>query len=264
MPEELNRVVTDHLSDLLFATEPAALLNLRREGIPDERVHLVGNVMIDTLEKHRARAARSDVLARLELAERAYAVCTLHRPSNVDDPLVLERILAALDEIAAEVPIVFPVHPRTRARLAETAIGRRIGAGASAPLPAPSAAGVGEQGRRGGGWRLTEPLGYVDFLRLMDRAALVLTDSGGIQEETTALGVPCVTLRENTERPITVEEGTNVLAGCDPASIVRHARAALAGGARAGGRPSLWDGHAARRIALVLEAATEERWRSPA
>jgi UDP-N-acetylglucosamine 2-epimerase (non-hydrolysing) len=238
MPEELNRIVTDQLADLLFVTEPAGVENLRREGVPEARVHLVGNVMIDTLEKHRARAAASDVLSRLELPDRGYAVVTLHRPANVDDAAVLERLVGALLAIAERVPIVFPVHPRTRARLAASDAGRRLAASSAA--------------------RLTEPLGYLDFLRLLDRAALALTDSGGIQEETTALGVPCVTLRDNTERPITVSEGTNVLAGRDPEAIVALALGALARGASAAvRRPALWDGRAAERIVDVLEARFE-------
>jgi UDP-N-acetylglucosamine 2-epimerase (non-hydrolysing) len=238
MPEELNRVVTDHLSDLLFASEPAAVENLRAEGIRGSRVRLVGNVMIDTLEKHRARAAVSDVLSRLEVAPRGYAVCTLHRPSNVDDPAVFARILGALERVGARAPVVFPVHPRTRARLAQRDAAR---------LAASRAV------------RLCDPLGYLDFLRLMDDAAVVLTDSGGIQEETTVLGVPCVTLRENTERPITLSEGTNVLAGRDPEAIVRHALDAIdarrpARRAPPGRRPALWDGRAAERIVDALAA----------
>ncbi|MFL5263918.1 MAG: non-hydrolyzing UDP-N-acetylglucosamine 2-epimerase [Anaeromyxobacteraceae bacterium] len=230
MPEELNRVVTDHLSDLLLTPSADADRNLAREGIPPERVARVGNVMIDSLLAALPRARERGVPARLGVARGGYAVVTLHRPSNVDDPAVLARLLGALAELARELPVVFPVHPRTRARLAE-------------PGMASSAAAL----------RLEEPLGYLDFLSLVDGARLVLTDSGGLQEETTALGIPCLTLRENTERPITVDAGTNEVVGTDPARILAAARAALAG-AKAGRCPELWDGKAGERVAEALIA----------
>jgi UDP-N-acetylglucosamine 2-epimerase (non-hydrolysing) len=231
MPEEINRVLTDAISDLLFVTEPAGVANLRHEGLAPEKVHLVGNVMIDTLLACRELAARSDVLLRLGLTARHYGVLTLHRPAAVDHPVALGQICNALEEIQRTTPLVFPVHPRTRGNLEQTGLLPRL------------------QGWPG--LRLVDPLGYLDFLKLMSEAALVLTDSGGIQEETTVLGVPCLTLRENTERPITVEHGTNQLVGLDPVRILdgyRHI------GDRHGAPrvPALWDGRAAERIADIL------------
>ncbi len=246
MPEEVNRRVTDTLSDLLFASEPSGSQNLLAEGVPADRVHFVGNVMVDALRASRGRIALSDAVERFGVTARGYAVLTLHRPENVDDPERATTLLGALEEILADVPVVFPVHPRTRERLrALPAWGRLEG---SAAL------------------RLTPALGYVDFLRLVEQSALVLTDSGGLQEESTALGVPCLTLRDNTERPVTVERGTNRLVGTDPAAIVAATRAILAGAAPkaaalgdtfAGASshelaPELWDGHAAERIADIL------------
>jgi UDP-N-acetylglucosamine 2-epimerase (non-hydrolysing) len=232
MPEEVNRVLTDAVSDLCFITEPEAHDNLLREGVPAERIHHVGNVMIDTLFRFRERAAASPVLDTLGLTPGQFAVLTLHRPSNVDEPGSLARLLHAIGPIQQEIPIVFPVHPRTRNRL------RQI------PDVAISGAGL----------LAVEPLGYLDFLQLMANARCVLTDSGGIQEETTALGIPCLTLRRNTERPITVTQGTNRLVGGDPAAItgawdeIRHGRWP------AGRLPELWDGKAAERIARVIVA----------
>jgi UDP-N-acetylglucosamine 2-epimerase (non-hydrolysing) len=239
MPEEINRIVTDALSDLLFVTEESAIANLEKEGIAGEKVHFAGNVMIDTLLRHRERAHRSDVLERLGLVEGRYAAVTLHRPSNVDHPDTFGEILAALREIAEELPIAFPCHPRTRDRLA------RFGLEHAAPQS--EAAGCASTRRNG--LVLTDPLGYLDFIRLADGAALILTDSGGVQEEATALGVPCLTLRENTERPVTLTHGTNTLTGCRRPAIVAAARKALAAG-RPPSRelPPLWDGHAAERI----------------
>jgi UDP-N-acetylglucosamine 2-epimerase (non-hydrolysing) len=228
MPEEVNRRITDTVSDLLFVTEPAGLDNLRREGVPDDRVFLVGNVMIDTLYAMRARAARSAIRERLGLSRRPFALLTLHRPSNVDDPDDLARLLGVLDEeVATRLPLVFPVHPRTRARLASL------------------------DALRPPRWLLVEPVGYLDFLSLQSEAKLVLTDSGGVQEETTVLGVPCVTLRDNTERPVTIAEGTNVLAGTTRAGIAAAVRAAL-DAPRAPRTPHLWDGRAAERVVRVL------------
>ena len=228
MPEEINRVLTDQISELLFTTERAAAANLAREGIDASRVHFVGNVMIDTLSLFLAKAVAPDGLAK-----QGYAVLTLHRPSNVDDPQTLGRLLRVLGELSAKIPIVFPAHPRTVQRLAA--------------LPQAKALS-------GDRFMQRPPLGYLEMLGLMRDAKLVLTDSGGIQEETTALGVPCVTLRENTERPITVEEGTNTVVGSDPARIVAVVDGILAGGGKRGRRPELWDGKAAERIAAVLAA----------
>jgi UDP-N-acetylglucosamine 2-epimerase (non-hydrolysing) len=230
MPEELNRIVTDHLSDLLLTPSPDADRNLAAEGIADGKVARVGNLMIDTLHAHLPRARALAVPERLGLVRGRYAVVTLHRPSNVDDPAVLSRLLAALARVARELPVVFPVHPRTRARLA-------------APDLAKAAAAL----------KLVEPQGYLEFLSLTSAARLVLTDSGGLQEESTALGVPCLTLRENTERPITVAEGTNEVVGTDPERIVAAALRALEG--RVSARcPALWDGRAAERAADAIGA----------
>jgi UDP-N-acetylglucosamine 2-epimerase (non-hydrolysing) len=236
MPEEINRLVTDQLSDLLLTPSEDADRNLLAEGIPAERVRFVGNVMIDSLFKQLKSAGSSRVREELEVAGGDYAVVTLHRPSNVDEPRVLGGILSALTRISKHLPVVFPIHPRTRKNLGEFGL---LG-------------GVAEGGRV----RLVEPLGYLDFLRLYSGARLVLTDSGGIQEETTALGIPCLTLRENTERPVTVELGTNRVVGNDPVRIVAEAEEALArdGQEEPPRAPPLWDGHAAERI---LDALTE-------
>ena len=230
MPEEINRLLTDAISQWLFVSEPSGVANLRREGVPDDRVFLVGNVMIDTLLACRDRAEASPVLERFGLADRGYAVLTLHRPANVDDPAAFARLFGAIAGLAAELPVVFPVHPRTRKALAA----------------------VGAEGHRG--LILTEPLGYLDFLKLTAHARLVLTDSGGVQEETTVLGVPCLTLRANTERPVTCDQGTNQLVGLDPARIAAAARAVLAAPPGPGRVPDLWDGQAARRVVDVLMA----------
>ena len=231
MPEEINRVVTDAVSDLLFCTEQAAVENLAREGIDAGRIFLVGNVMVDTLLDHRERAGASQVLETLGLAPRAYAVLTLHRPSNVDDRTVLAGILDALDRIQAELPVVAPLHPRLRTALARAGLDGRVAA-MDRLMP-------------------IDPLGYVDFLKLMSDARIVLTDSGGIQEETTILRVPCLTLRENTERPVTIEVGTNRLVGTDAAHIVAAFHEALSG-PRPGRTPPFWDGRSADRIVATL------------
>jgi UDP-N-acetylglucosamine 2-epimerase (non-hydrolysing) len=234
MPEEVNRVLTDAVSDLLFTTEPVAGENLAREGIPPDRIHFVGNVMIDTLFRYRERARQSDVLDRLALAPGGYAVLTLHRPSNVDDEGTLGMLLGAVARIQAEIPVVFPVHPRTRRRLEALA-------GVLPPMP---------------GLRLADPLPYLDFLQVMAEARCVLTDSGGIQEETTALRIPCLTLRHNTERPVTVARGTNRIVGTEPAGIYESWRKVAEDKWPAGELPELWDGKAAARIVRVLlEAA---------
>ncbi|MFF4689772.1 non-hydrolyzing UDP-N-acetylglucosamine 2-epimerase [Streptomyces sp. NPDC001307] len=225
MPEEVNRVATDRVSDYLLAPSPDAVENLRAEGYREDQIHLVGNVMIDTLLANLERARTSDVLDRYGLGRGEYGLVTLHRPANVDDPGVLAALLKAMGEIAGRCPLVLPVHPRAAGRLTEIGVP--------------------------GGIRLVPPAGYLDFIALQDSARLVLTDSGGVQEETTALGVPCVTLRDNTERPITVERGTNVLAGRDPARVVTTVNRVL-DDPPAPRRPELWDGHASDRIADVL------------
>ncbi|MEZ4333562.1 MAG: UDP-N-acetylglucosamine 2-epimerase (non-hydrolyzing) [Myxococcota bacterium] len=235
MPEEINRILTDAVSEWLFTTEPAAETNLRHEGVPGEKIHFVGNVMIDTLLAHRERAQRLDTLARLGLTPRGYAVLTLHRPSNVDSPDQLRRLFGVLSRLGERIPVVFPVHPRTRNAIEKNLQGERIGL------------------------RMTEPLGYLEFLRLLMDAQMVLTDSGGIQEETTALGVPCLTLRANTERPVTVTEGTNTVVGTDPSAIETAIEKRLAAPWPAERRPSLWDGRAAERIVDVLERDLSER-----
>jgi UDP-N-acetylglucosamine 2-epimerase (non-hydrolysing) len=238
MPEEINRLLTDQIADLLLTPSADADRNLLAEGVPAERIRLVGNVMIDSLVKHLALSRRSRAREELGVGEGEYAVVTLHRPANVDDAGVLRGIVGALAEISRRLTVVFPAHPRTRGRLAEFGL---LEAFAAAP-----------------GLRLVEPLGYLDFLRLYSGAALVLTDSGGIQEETTALGIPCLTLRENTERPITVEMGTNKVVGTDPARILGEAETALAlRRADAPARvPPLWDGKTAERI---LDALIESK-----
>ena len=234
MPEEINRLLTDQISDLLLTPSRDADANLLAEGIPPSRIRFVGNVMMDSLFKHLARAEGSGVREELGLAGRDYAVLTLHRPSNVDDVDVLGRILSAVERIAERLPVVFPAHPRTLKNLDEFGLAERL--------------------ERGARVRLIEPLGYLDFLRLYSGARLVLTDSGGIQEETTALGIPCLTLRENTERPVTVELGTNVLVGTDPERIVCSALDALDGrpSDRTPRVPPLWDGKTADRILDAL------------
>lgn len=232
MPEEVNRLLTDAISDLLLVSEPSGLENLRREGVPDERVCFVGNVMIDTLLSNRDKAERSDVLQRLELTERGYNVVTLHRPSNVDDVATMSRILDVFEEVQRDLPIVFPMHPRTLNNLARLGLKDRIDGMA--------------------GLRVTEPLGYLDFLKLTANAAVVLTDSGGIQEETTILGVACLTMRENTERPVTITHGTNELVGTDPEKILAAYRGRRANPIVDPPTPEKWDGKAAERIAAAL------------
>ncbi len=232
MPEEVNRLLTDAIADFLFVSEESGLDNLKREGVDGSKVHFVGNVMIDTLLANRKRAEKSDVLRRLGLDARPFVTLTLHRPSNVDDPRVLTGILDSVHQAAREVDVVFPAHPRTVRRMQESGLGDRLSG-----LP---------------GLRVIEPLGYLDFLRLLADSRAVLTDSGGVQEETTILGVPCITLRENTERPVTCSVGTNRLVGMEPGRIVAALRDALEGRRAPGGIPPLWDGRAAERIAAVL------------
>lgn len=242
MPEEINRLVTDALADLLLTPSRDADQNLLGEGIRPEKIRFVGNVMIDTLFRNIERARNSQTLARFALEPRRFCAMTLHRPSNVDDKRTLAGILDALDEIQRRLPIIFPVHPRTRARLEEFGLMDSVAKQSSLIL--------------------TEPLGYLDFLQLYSNSRLVLTDSGGIQEETTALGIPCLTLRPNTERPITVTEGTNRVVGNDPEVIKREAMSALEQAARSNRVPKLWDGRAAIRIVDAIEEAGDERQKS--
>jgi UDP-N-acetylglucosamine 2-epimerase (non-hydrolysing) len=233
MPEEINRLVTDQISDLLFTPSEDADRNLFAEGIPSERIRLVGNVMIDSLMLYLERARESLVLEKLGLFGKEFAVLTLHRPSNVDDLVTFTRILGALEKISRRLPIIFPVHPRTRKTIADLGLAGRI-----------------DQAKN---LRLIDPLGYIDFLGLYSRARLVLTDSGGIQEETTALGIPCLTLRSNTERPITVEMGTNTIVGTDANKIVSAAFEHLdMAEAKPYRIPPLWDGQTAGRILDAL------------
>jgi len=232
MPEEINRTLTDHVSAYLFTPSADADNNLVHEGIPAARIFRVGNVMIDTLRKYSPRARARQAAAALNLAPRTYAVLTLHRPSNVDDPAAFGRILDGLEAILPRCPVVFPVHPRTRRRLAEFGLEARL--------------------ERLGNLRLCAPLGYLAFVSLLMEARFVMTDSGGIQEETTALGVPCLTLRENTERPITAELGTNRVIGTHPDRIAAEGARLLDGAEHRGQIPPLWDGQTARRIVEIL------------
>ena len=232
MPEEINRLATDAIADHLFVTERSGLEHLRREGVPDERVHFVGNVMIDSLVHFRTKAAETSVLDDLGVEPKGYALVTMHRPRNVDDPERLAEVVRILEVVAERYPVVFPVHPRTRKNLADAGLDDRL-------------AGLD-------GVRLLEPVGYLEFLKLMEHAAAVVTDSGGIQEETTYLGVPCLTLRPNTERPVTVEVGTNVLLPLDAERVAERIRDVAAGRFKQGTVPPLWDGKAAERIAEIL------------
>ena len=233
MPEEINRLVTDRLSSLLFTPSRDGDENLLREGRPAEAIHFVGNVMVDTLLRFRDRAARSDVLDRLGITGGEYAVLTLHRPRNVDTRQAFSGMLDAFAEIAGRVPIVYPMHPRSRKTLTE--------------------AGLLERAEAISGLIMTGPLGYLDFIELEARAGLVMTDSGGVQEETTVLGVPCLTLRPNTERPVTTTEGTNKLVGTNPDAITEAAAGILDKEKKVSGRlPELWDGHASERIADII------------
>ena len=234
MPEEINRIVTDGLSDLLLVSEPNGLKNLRAEGHPDENVKLVGNVMIDTLMRQVKAARERTLLADLGLEQGTYCVVTLHRPSNVDTAESLGALVDVLADVSGRLPIVFPVHPRTKARLDEFGLYERLD----------GAEGV----------RLLGPLGYNDFLCLTSQARVIVTDSGGLQEETTALEIPCLTMRENTERPVTVSEGTSTLCGSDAGVLNSHLEAVLSGSYKTGKCPELWDGRAAERIAVELMA----------
>ena len=232
MPEEVNRIITDQLSDLLFVTEKSGMDNLFREGIDSEKIHFVGNVMVDTLKKYRDLAERnSRVLETLKLKSKQYVVLTLHRPSNVDNASTLKSILEAVRKLSEELKIVFPLHPRTREKIKEFDL----------EYITKSFSTIG-------------PLSYLDMVCLMSQAKLVLTDSGGIQEETTILGIPCVTMRENTERPITIEKGTNQLGGNNGEGIWSLARNILKSGGKKGSIPNLWDGKAANRIVKIISS----------
>lgn len=232
MPEEINRIVTDSISDMLLVSEPAGLENLRREGHPESHLHLVGNVMIDTLLQQVTEAKQRPILKELGISPNAYAVVTLHRPSNVDSVDSLGSLCDVLLRVAKRMKIVFPVHPRTRKKLVDFGLHDRL--------------------REQSQILLLEPLGYNDFLAITSQAKVIVTDSGGLQEESTALGVPCLTMRKNTERPITVSEGTSTLCGEDPKVLEKHLNEVLAGSYKSGMCPPLWDGFAATRIADVL------------
>ncbi len=233
MPEEINRIVTDALSEFLFTTEKSGNENLMREGIPATKIYYVGNVMIDSLMFFLEKAKQSRILEELQLQPKGYALVTLHRPSNVDDPQNFQKILAAFAEIQQDIPIVFPIHPRTEKNITRF--------------------GLREEVERLPNLRLIPPVGYLDFMQLMQNTRFVMTDSGGIQEETTYLHIPCLTIRENTERPVTVEIGTNELVGTDTEKIIANARKILQGNWKQGSIPELWDGRAAERIVNVLE-----------
>jgi len=231
MPEEINRIVTDRLSDLLFVSEPSGLRNLANEGVSPEKVHFVGNIMIDSLIASLEACHRSTILQQLSLVPKKYVVLTLHRPSNVDNQHILTNLLMAIAEIGRRVPVVFPCHPRTAKEMNKGGVLDRIDPNAL---------------------RITEPLGYLDFLRLQSESFFVVTDSGGIQEETTYLQIPCITLRYNTERPVTVDEGTNLLIGPEPEKLVQASNEIIAGRSKKGRIPDLWDGKTAERIVSLL------------
>ncbi len=232
MPEEVNRILTDALSDILFVTEESAIANLKQEGIPQEKIHFVGNVMIDSLISHIEKAKKLDGLASLGLTNTPYGVVTIHRPSNVDSADTLTALTQCMKRIGTRIPIVFPIHPRTEYNL--------------------NCFGLFDDFSRSKGIHLAEPLGYFEFLNLLLHATVVLTDSGGLQEETTFLGVPCITLRNNTERPVTVSRGTNYLVGTNPDKIIQIVNDILNGKGKKGEIPPLWDGNASKRIVETL------------
>lgn len=238
MPEEINRVVTDSLSDYLFVSEESGLRNLKREGVSSEKIHFVGNVMIDSLIWAGPLVGRSNILDSLNLAEKGYGVVTLHRPSNVDSNGSLSEIYDILRTVSEKIELVYPLHPRTRIMLERY--------------------GLLEKFTTLNNLRLTDPLGYLDFVRLMKDSRFVLTDSGGIQEETTALGIPCLTMRGNTERPVTMTQGTNTLVGKDTRRIARCVATILRGNFKRGTVPGLWDGRASQRIAGIIRSG---EWR---
>ena len=265
MPEEINRIVTDSVSDYLFTTEESGNRNLIAEGISLSKIHFVGNVMIDTLLRHRERARESTILSDLQLCNysgaKSFAVLTLHRPSNVDHTGTFSKMIRAFFEIAKQMPVIFPAHPRTLKRIQEMDLGDYfVDHFMDGPEPWDSRVRI----------RLVPPLGYLDFLSLLSSAKVVFTDSGGIQEETTILGVPCITLRNNTERPVTIESGTNVLVGADPNRILAEFSNVLRGKLKLKEAPKYWDGYAAKRIIDIIshdfctEAKTTDGWPSSA
>jgi UDP-N-acetylglucosamine 2-epimerase (non-hydrolysing) len=235
MPEEINRIIVDHTAQLLFTTEPSGNQNLRNEGIPKERIHFAGNCMIDSLKKHLPKALDEKPWAAFGFAPKSYGLLTLHRPSNVDGVGRFQALAESINEISQRIPILFPLHPRTRQRLAASGI------------------------QFADSVHICSPLSYIKFLGVMAEAKFVLTDSGGIQEETTALGVPCLTLRDNTERPVTITEGTNRLVGEDPQAIRESVELILNGGWPRGKQPRLWDGNAAVRVVNSLEEYLDAR-----
>jgi UDP-N-acetylglucosamine 2-epimerase (non-hydrolysing) len=232
MPEEINRIVTDRISDLLFVTEQSGLENLRREGIDKEKIFFTGNIMIDSLVTNLEVAQKSDILNRLGLAPQEYAAMTLHRPSNVDSKETLTGLLKVINKIGQKIPVVFPCHPRTMKNLKQFSLLESVD---------------------GDALRIIEPLGYLDFLKLQSEGRFVLTDSGGIQEETTYLNIPCITIRETTERPATVDVGSNIITGSDPDKIIEAAGRILNGKGKRGKTPDLWDGRTAFRIVEILD-----------
>ncbi|MGD8639620.1 MAG: UDP-N-acetyl glucosamine 2-epimerase, partial [Gammaproteobacteria bacterium] len=243
MPEEINRVLTDQISDLLFTTEKQALFNLEKEGIDKNRVHFVGNVMIDNLKQQLPRAVSVEQLisgyaTTREHWKHGYALLTMHRPSNVDDAPTLRRLLEVVNRVSRSLPVIFPMHPRTRKRISDFGLERLL-----------------DYHRL----YVKEPLGYLEMLGLMAAARVILTDSGGIQEESTSLGVPCLTLRENTERPITVTEGTNTIVGTDAAAILKAFDHIIDTGGKAGNIPEKWDGNASQRIVEIIESWLPEQ-----
>jgi UDP-N-acetylglucosamine 2-epimerase (non-hydrolysing) len=238
MPEEINRILTDSISDMLFVSEPAGMENLRKEGHPESHLHLVGNVMIDTLVRLLPMARERDVLSQFGI-EGDFGLVTLHRPANVDVLENLDRLLEVLIETAREIPLAFPMHPRTKAQIERYGLGGKLDTNGVKILP---------------------PLGYIDFLSLTSRAKVVVTDSGGIQEETTMLGVPCLTLRPNTERPATIDYGTNLLIGNDLDQVVTYVRSVKGGEFKKGQTPPFWDGRAAERIAAILVESPGSMW----
>jgi UDP-N-acetylglucosamine 2-epimerase (non-hydrolysing) len=231
MPEEINRLLTDAIADYLFTPSSDGNENLKKEGIPANKVFLVGNIMVDSLLRNKAKAERTQTLSQLKLQQQGYALLTLHRPNNVDDEARLTKILKALQQISFHLPIVFPAHPRTGKSIAKFGLGGFL---------------------KSQNIQLVEPLGYLNFLNLMMNARFVMTDSGGIQEETTVLNIPCLTLRDVTERPVTVTEGTNIVVGADTEKIVAEALRIVDGKAKKGKCPELWDGKTAERIVRIL------------
>ncbi|CAD7779323.1 UDP-2,3-diacetamido-2,3-dideoxy-D-glucuronate 2-epimerase [Candidatus Methanoperedenaceae archaeon GB37] len=247
MPEEINRVLTDAISDYLFTTCEDANENLRKEGIPEEKIYFVGNVMIDTLLRYKERAKKSNILEKLglnkDLQVRSYALLTLHRPSNVDNRETFINILKALKDVSEKIPIIFPAHPRTQRQIKSFGLEKYFN---FVNIESNSCVNIENS------INLLDPLSYLDFLNLMANAKFVLTDSGGIQEETTILNIPCLTLRENTERPVTLKEGTNTIVGSNPEKIISKSMDILNGKKKIGRIPKLWDGKAAERIINIL------------